>query len=459
MLKNSEGYKVVQKPCPLSTISSETIGCSELGRPLVVSYHGRRNSSENRKVKVFILAGQHGDERYGRKAVAKLVSILDNYCPIEFESLEVAILQNANPDGSFMKLRTNALGIDLNRDHLFLNAIETRSIHSFIKKWRPNLIIDVHNYPSKRRHLLEKELVLHHDVFIDIPTNPSVFLNYHINQKILARFLHKIKSELQSGGFNCERYCMIKPSGRVRHSTPDVVDARNFLAIRFNAMTVLVEGRAPTREDDKGERGLLVSAQLRALLSILSWAAQNKPYLYNIAEFIPCPGDKVPTLIRYASPSQALEMSFKSSRSNYIRTLSLPNYTPFLEVVKCVDLPIGYAIPKENKNLLDVLHRHGFSSVTLDRSFADRIIQSYFVHSIRYSKEGKRFPTKFGAMTLESRKKILLPDQYEIFPTSQLGGHSLAVLLEPTSKYGLQRSMDFGLSILSNSYYQILRIV
>jgi hypothetical protein len=449
----------VQKPFALSTVSSETIGYSELGRPLAVTYHGRRNLSQNQKVRVFILAGQHGDERYGRKVVTKLIHILDNYCPIEFELLQVAILQDANPDGSFMKSRTNSSGIDLNRDHLFLAAIETKAIHSFVKDWRPHLIIDVHNYPSKRKHLLEKDLVLHHDVFLDTPTNPGVFLNYHMGQNILHQFLYEIKSKLQSGGFSCERYCLIKPSGRIRHSTPDVIDARNFLALRFNAMTVLLEGRAPTREDGKGQRGQLLSAQLRALLSILLWTVQNRSYLHSIAEFIPHAGDKVPTLLRYASPSQLLEMSFKSARSNDVKVLHLPNYTPLVEVVKYVDLPYAYAIPKENKRLLDLLYLHGFRSMPVGDLLADRIIQSYFVHSVKYSKKGRRFPMKFGAITVETDRSVTLSDQYEIFPTSQLGGHCLAILLEPTSKYGLRRSMNFGLSTLSDGYYQILRIL
>jgi hypothetical protein len=105
------------------------------------------------------------------------------------------------------------------------------------------------------------------------------------------------------------------------------------------------------------------------------------------------------------------------------------------------------------------LYLHGFRSMPVGDLLADRIIQSYFVHSVKYSKKGRRFPMKFGAITVETDRSVTLSDQYEIFPTSQLGGHCLAILLEPTSKYGLRRSMNFGLSTLSDGYYQILRIL
>lgn len=440
--------------------SSEIIGYSERGRPLVVGFYGGHGNSDekNPKVRVFILAGQHGDERYGRKAAGKLIDILENNYPEEFQSLQIAILQNGNPDGASMKSRANASGIDLNRDHQFLNAVETRLTHSFIRRWRPHLVIDVHNYPSKRKHLLGKGLILHHDVFIDVPTSPCVFTNFYMNQKILDQFLYEVRAELQLHGFSCERYCMIKPSGRVRHSTPDVIDARNFLALRYNAMTVLLEGRAPTREDGKPERESLVAAQLQALLSILAWSVRNKTYLHSICKYIPAKGEKVPTRLRYTAARQPLKMSFKSSQSDDIEILSLPNYTPYLEISKYADLPAAYAIPKESKKLLNVLHRHGFVSLPLESISSERIVQCYYIQSIKSSKRENRFPARPSAVTAGSEKRMLC-DNYEIFPISQLGGHSLAVLLEPKSKYGLHRNKSFGLSLLPKSYYPILRVM
>jgi hypothetical protein len=431
---------------------SEIIGYSEHRQPLTISYHG--NIDEESLVRVFILTGQHGDERYCKRAVARLIDTFDNNnYPKKFESLQIAILQNANPDGSSMKSRTNASGIDLNRDHQFLNAPETKSIHSFIGKWRPHLVIDVHNYPSKRKHLLEKGLVLHHEVFIDVPTNPCVYTNVHLNQKILDQFLQKVQTDLRLQGFSCERYTMIKPSGRVRYSTPDVVDARNFLALRYNALTVLLEGRTPTRDDGEAEREFLISAQLQALLSVLTWAMQNKDYLNEIREYLPTKGEKVPLKSRYAAAQQPLEMSFKNPLSGGIKIVSLPKYTPCLEVTKRIDLPAAYAVPKDCKKIIDILHRHEFVSRSAD-PYTAKTIQQYYVQSVEYSKRENRYPRKVVVIVASKKAKL---DDYEIFPTDQIGGHSLAIMLEPESKYGIHRITD--LRILSYSYYPIVRVM
>ena len=66
---------------------------------------------------------------------------------------------------------TTAENIDMNRDHLFLNARENRLIHSFIRSWKPNLIVDVHTYPPTREYLKKKNYAFYHDVLIDCPTN------------------------------------------------------------------------------------------------------------------------------------------------------------------------------------------------------------------------------------------------------------------------------------------------
>lgn len=326
------------------------------------------------------------------------------------------------------------------------------------------MVIDVHNYPSKRKHLLRKGLILHHDVFIDVPTSPSVFTNLYMDQKMLDQFLCKVKADLQLHGFSCERYCMIKPSGRVRHSTPDVIDARNFLALRYNAMTVLLEGRAPTREDGKRQRELLIAAQLQALLSVLAWSAQNKGYLYGIHEYIPSKGERVPVQSRYSTARQPLKMSFKSLQSGSIEALSLPNYTPHIEISKCVQLPDAYAVPRENKKLLDVLHGHGFASLPPGRIIinGERIVQDYFIQSVKKRKNRLRVRSFTSAREAGQEEGIMSfcdDDRYEIFPVRQLGGHSLAVLLEPKSKYGLHRNKGSGLFLLSKNYYPILRVV
>ncbi len=47
---------------------------------------------------------------------------------------------------------------------------------------------------------------------------------------------------------------------------------------------------------------------------------------------------------------------------------------------------------------------------------------------------------------------------YEIFPTSQEGGHSLLLLIEPQSEYGFSRYEKLGLEIRPGILFPVLRI-
>jgi hypothetical protein len=49
-------------------------------------------------------------------------------------------------------------------------------------------------------------------------------------------------------------------------------------------------------------------------------------------------------------------------------------------------------------------------------------------------------------------------DGYEIFPTSQEGGHSLLLLIEPQSEHGLSRYENIGLDIRPGGLFPVLRI-
>ena len=123
------------------------------------------------KLKIFIMAGQHGDEKISRKATEQLISHLIKTKAKEFLDVSIAILSNANPDGASNNTRTTAKNIDMNRDHLFLKSRENRAIHSFIRSWKPNLIVDVHTFPATREYLKKKNHAYYHDLLIDCPTN------------------------------------------------------------------------------------------------------------------------------------------------------------------------------------------------------------------------------------------------------------------------------------------------
>jgi predicted deacylase len=152
-------------------VDYKVIGTTARKRRIAVVLIGER---VNPTLKIFIMAGQHGDEKYSRKATERLISYLIKTNAKGFPKNCIAILSNANPDGAYNNKRRASYGIDMNRDHLILTSEENRAIHSFIRSWKPNLIVDVHNYPPKPKYLEEKNYVFYHDVLVDAPTNLGI---------------------------------------------------------------------------------------------------------------------------------------------------------------------------------------------------------------------------------------------------------------------------------------------
>jgi len=99
------------------------------------------------KFSVFICARQHGDEPAGTKALLEYIPKLNSF-PF-LQNITVLMIPWANPDGG----NYNALGVDINNDHLALKSNEGKSIHSVYNSWNPYIFIDLHETDSIKEDL------------------------------------------------------------------------------------------------------------------------------------------------------------------------------------------------------------------------------------------------------------------------------------------------------------------
>jgi len=426
----------------------DLIGQSEEGRPIPVIYAG----VETAPLRILIVAGQHGDERRGRHAVRQFVEhsqpAQDAAAPVS-----IAVVPDANPDGTARRIRANARGVDLNRDHLRLAAAETRALHQFVRTWRPHLALDVHDFPPRRRHLLAQQLVYCHDVFLDVPTHP-VARHPALGPKG-SRLLQPVLGALNAAGYRSARYTRVTRSGRVRHSTPDVVDARNGLALRYGLPTVLVEARGPSLRDDSTDEPHVVAAVEHALCLILRWAREQAVSLTAARPRLPAT-DSVPVRTRYRQAARPCKLAFADPHSGVIRTVVVPGrFTPHLEATWRVRLPRAYAVPRNRAALLEVLQRHAFTLVPPSPDGIQRI-ERYWIERLRPSERPNRPPHD---VTLSVQVESGSLDGHILVPVSEDGGAALAVLLEPASKHGLARFAEMELPVASQSAYPIWRVV
>ena len=432
-----------------SHLKYQVIGRSTDGRPVTIAYLGKNVDPQ---LKIFILAGQHGDEKYARMATEKLANYLAEAIDKSFPQIHVAVLSDANPDASLRNTRKGSDGIDMNRDHVLLRAKENRLIHSFVRSWRPHLIIDVHNYPSKRKYLRERNYTFCEDIFVDIPTNLAVRKTLDENE--LKNLIKHVQSDLEPFNYSCGRYVIINSTGKARHSTHDIIDARNFLSLRYDTLTLLLEGREPLQKKEKNEKESIVSAQYQALLSILRWAEKHTVYLLDEPKpRLSTRGNKIVIRCKYIIADHAYRIQLRNTLTRQREEAIMPVYNPLMEATRDVKLPYAYAIPSYKSQIIEILHSHGFVSKRTSTLKLERIEQ-YLIRSVVRSDAKDKFP-KVSVFIKKGEKSL---HNYLLFPVNQEGGHSLALLLEPQSEYGLHRYSDFGLRLVGGLDYEILRV-
>ncbi len=425
----------------------ELIGHSEEGRPISVLFAGDEAAS----LRILIVAGQHGDERRGREAVRRFARA----GPASSVPVSLALVPAVNRDGAARGTRTNARGVDLNRDHLRLASAETRALHRFVRAWRPHLIVDVHDFPPRRRHLLAQHLVYCQDVFLDVPTHPAA--QHPALGREGGRLLRPILSALDAAGYRTARYTRVTKSGRVRHSTPDVVDARNGLALRYGLPTVLVEGRGPARQDDAAVEARVLAGLEKTLSLIVRWAQENRARLTDAPPPArPAAGESVPVRTRYVPSSRPCALAFADARSGAIRKVEVPGrFTPELEAGWPVSLPEAYAVPRAQGALLELLRRHSFALVPPRPGRVERI-ERYWVETVEPSHRPNRPPRELQLRVGTEHRPL---DDYLLVPVTQDAGPALAVYLEPASKHGLARLAALELRLTPQSAYPVLRVL
>ena len=105
---------------------------------------------------VFILATIHGNEPAGTPLVLRLAQYLRQH-PLMLRGRTVVLVPAANPDGRANNRRSNANGVDLNRNfqtanrrnsrefgYKALSEPESRFIHLLIRQYKPDRIISIH---------------------------------------------------------------------------------------------------------------------------------------------------------------------------------------------------------------------------------------------------------------------------------------------------------------------------
>ncbi|MGA2540754.1 MAG: M14 family metallopeptidase [Verrucomicrobiota bacterium] len=179
-------FNELQKRSPL--LRQQIFGRTEEGRPMPLIILGDPPVSQPREARasgkpvIFVMANIHAGEVEGKEAVQHLARrILTGGLHSLLDKLIILIAPDYNADGNEqispthrtaqngpiggVGIRENAMGLDLNRDYIKMEAPETRALIGLFNTWDPDLTVDLHTTDGSYHG---------YHLTYSIPLNPTV---------------------------------------------------------------------------------------------------------------------------------------------------------------------------------------------------------------------------------------------------------------------------------------------
>lgn len=160
----------------------------------------------NDKVTAMLIGSQHGMEPSGAEALL-LISrdIIEGQLAAWLEDMNFVIIPNGNPDGRDSKRRVNGNGVNLSTNFTVLSETETRGILDALHKWKPEVVLDVHESAVlKKKSLGRQGYLTDFEAQFEPANNPNV--DERIRAFSFNHLLPEVVELVNSAGLPAQRY-------------------------------------------------------------------------------------------------------------------------------------------------------------------------------------------------------------------------------------------------------------
>jgi hypothetical protein len=246
------------------------------------------------------------------------------------------------------------------------------------------------------------------------------------------------------------------PSDTVRHSTTSINDGRQSFAI-LNSFSFILEGRNGGELNAELERRS--KTQLAAMESFLAYCALHASRIRTMVreerQRLIGTEDSVIVRMDHHHTDEAITIPVRTVPGGRDSTVGMA-YAPVVRSLASVRRPAGYVIPRAEKEILQLLARHGITMDTLDRDRTITVEQLTVPELTQVSIEGDNIivPTVQTAIRLVPFRKGDV-----IVPTRQLHSSMIAITLEPASMWGLIQYEAFARLRNPDTPYPVYRLV
>lgn len=427
----------------------ESMGRSAKGQDMPVLVFGERPGTPV----VLVLANIHAGEVEGKEALLMLARDLpERY----FEKLTLLFVPNYNPDGNDLidvknrqldlknlegqvgpeggvGTRYTGEGINLNRDYMKMEAVESRNLSALVAKWRPHLTVDSHTTDGSIHGFALTYDTSH------IPCGPSAY----VHTRMLPDVSRRLEARTRLKTFFYGNFVDETDLSRGWATYPHLPRYGSHYRGLTGRMDILLETYSYIPFKDR------VFTTVEILKDIFDYTIEHASEVKRVCE----EGDLArpdPVGISYGPPEKSgecdiLAWDMESQLARKIpgrepRTYRMPHLATFI-ASKSVSRPAAYLIPQEMTAVLEKLGHHG---IRLDRLPAGRTFNG---ENDQVESVTKAASPDVGSMKREETVVTVIRGPGRItgragdvlVPTDQTLGTLAVYLLEPESDDGLVR--------------------
>lgn len=415
------------------------IGQTLQNREIPVLYFG--NAKENRKTRVWIQAGLHGNEPAGPEAACLLADYLLNTPEGNtlLKKVSLALIPIANPDGYAIQSRISGSGYDLNRDQSKLSDPVTFLLKEAYKEWNPEIALDIHEFNPFRKEF-ESLRGTKVATAADVLFLPSGHLNISAGIRMLSNglFREEAEKELKAHGYRSGFYFTPNVKNDSLYAVKDGKSPQSSSTFQglTNAVSLFIEirgiGLGRTCFARRAECGFIVS---RSLLHTA--VAHSKKIKSSIQKSIKETSKRKNDIYITFQPARTeLPISFIDFTRNEYFTENLPVLDGLqLKATLVRKRPKAYILTSTSQMQVEKLRALGVEVDEMDKPFTTTV-EKYIVTA--YNKAATKweniYPVTVSTRTLKEEKSF--PAGCFIIRLAQKNANLAITLLEPESVNG-----------------------
>lgn len=453
------------------------------------------------KPTIYLVGAKHGNEQSAKEALLWFIRdlALGELNPL-LQKVNFLIMAQSNPYGNWFDQRRNAQNLDLNRDHVKLEAPETETIHRVFRLWMPEVTMDVHEKGND-----------YYKVNIGCVSN----INIHKSIQAFSRekILADVEEKLKTKGITFHEYLITQEMGidssagvtyrtedlegreeMKRYSTTDINDGRNSPGI-YETLSFIQEGASRhdiatlqdrTRYQYYGIRFLAESVaqrgnEINTLVRDLRSKLLDKAKVYSSEDLVHLrmmykrnPQEPTLTIKRFERSQSPIRGILKIDKkagdtvmASDLKRYPYPsetkvieqvvtNWFPDVESLTSVSRPLGYVISQKHQDVAETLLRHGIRAQTFTKDVRLEV-ESYRIQELVPAEYDYLPPMKID---VSKDTHEIIARKGDVYVTcAQPGANLIPCLLEPQSQYGLIRYWKFNLVLDDGKIYPFYRVI